>query len=70
MSDVLTVREAAEELKVSVQTIARQFRDRPGVLVIPGPRRNETIRIPRAVFEQWKQEHSRGFSMQPGKGRV
>lgn len=68
--EVLTVQEAAAELKVSVQSIARWFRDLPGVLAIPGPRGNQTLRIPRPLFEAWIAEHSRGFSMQPRKGRI
>lgn len=52
MSDVLTVREAAEELKVSVRTASRIFSAEPGVRKINAAGRGLRfrLRIPREVY--------------------
>ena len=63
--EMLTVAEAAKELRVSGNTIRRRFRDMPGVFVLGGGR-NETLRIPRELFESWVKENSRGFTMRKG----
>lgn len=67
--EVLTVQEAAAELKVSPKTITRRFRDLPGVLDV-GSGKHQELRIPRRVFDEWVAARSRGFFMEPGKGRV
>lgn len=52
-SDLLTLAEAAKELRVSVGTARRLFRSEPGVIIIrtPGSRRG-IMRIPQDVIER------------------
>jgi len=64
MPELLTVSETAALLKVSEDSIIRWFGDREGVLDFGTPelvrrrkRRKRCLRIPRAVFERFLQEH-------------
>ena len=52
-----TVKEAAEILKVSTDTVTRMFEDEPGVVDLGSPerlhkRRYRVLRIPYAVFNR------------------
>ena len=52
-----TVKEAAEILKVSTDTVTRMFEDEPGVVDLGSPerlhtRRYRVLRIPHAVFNR------------------
>lgn len=56
--DVLTVRQAAERLQMSVQWVTGSFQNEPGVLILGNPsssrnkRKYRTIRIPIGVFNR------------------
>ena len=49
----ITVRAAASELNVSTHTVRRMIRD--GVL--PGVRIGSVLRVPRALLEEYLEEH-------------
>lgn len=59
---VYTVREVAELLSLSPQTVATLFEHEPGVLILerhqPGKRAYRSIRIPRGVYERFLRKHS------------
>lgn len=59
--EFLTVREVAEILKVSPDTILRRFEGRPGVIDMGSPetthhRRYRELRIPRSALERFIRE--------------
>jgi hypothetical protein len=67
MNELLTVTEVAKELKCSQDFVCRRFGDLPGVIDLGSPelvgrktgrkRRYRVLRIPRAVYEKFLQDH-------------
>jgi hypothetical protein len=58
-----TPQQVAKMHQVSVDTATRWFRRVPGVLVIGNGERlhkrsKTTMRIPRSVYQRWKEEHT------------
>ena len=74
-SEFLTVKDVAEDMKVSTMTVRRLFQDRPATLKLETPRMTRkgrphvTLRIPVADYERFKQERSRGFGPEIKGGR-
>jgi hypothetical protein len=57
VEEILTARQAAERLQMSVQWVTRSFQNEPGVLILGNPasrnkRKYRTIRIPIGVFNR------------------
>lgn len=66
LSDLLTVKEVAEDLRVSPDTVRRMFADEPGVIrlgmpTVIGKRKHKPhvfLRIPASLVARFKQDRS------------